>query len=248
MMGVPLWAIEIAARFWHDAGSEEGFPRNLRRAIANALPLTVVLLPKLRLAGIGTWLREQDIFCTLDVRDRPLRACLVARYGQGIVFLDGSDSDDEQRFSLAHEVAHFLKDYWRPRHDVADRLGPHVLEVLDGDRPARHEERVHALLSNLRIGYHVHLMDRTAEGRFADATIGAAERAADILAYELLAPSTVVLDEMEAYPPTTRREVTTDLLRSAYHLPDAAATSYASLLIPQADHTNSFVRRLGLIS
>ncbi len=245
-MGVPFWAIEMAARFWQDAGGAEDAPRSLRRAIANALPLTVVLLPALRLAGIDVWLRSQRIVCRLDVHDRPLRACLVARYGQGIVFLDGADPDDEQRVSLAHEVAHFLKEYWTPRHRAAERLGPHVLEVLDGDRAPRHEERVQALLAQVPIGYHVHLLDRCPDGQYATPDIASAEYAADVLAYELLAPSSAVLDAVGALPTVQQREAASALLRDVYRLPAAAATRYAALLLHQEDHSGSFLRQLGL--
>lgn len=247
-MSVPFWAIEMAVAFWQDAGGEEGFPRSLRRSIANAVPLTVVLLPKLRLVDVGEWLREQDVFCQLDMHDRSLRACLVARYGQGIVFLDGSDPDDEQRFSLAHEVAHFLKEYWWPRRVVAESLGSQALEVLDGARPARHEERVHALLAHVSIGIHIHLMERNINGSYVSAVIDTAERDADILAYELLAPSSVVLGEIASYPPIDQREAVTDLLTSIYRLPAAVATSYASLLVQHEDRADSFLRRIGLNS
>jgi Zn-dependent peptidase ImmA (M78 family) len=40
----------------------------------------------------------------------------MARAGHGFISLDGSDADDERRFSLAHELAHFLLDYQDPRN------------------------------------------------------------------------------------------------------------------------------------
>jgi hypothetical protein len=39
-MSIPLWVYEVASIFWAEAGESEQFPRNLRHAIANALPLT----------------------------------------------------------------------------------------------------------------------------------------------------------------------------------------------------------------
>jgi hypothetical protein len=129
-MSTPLWVSEAAATFWAVAGAEEAFPRDLRRPIANALPVAVVLLPKLRLSAVDKWLVRQGMTCGLSIRDRALRACLVARYGHGLVFIDGTDPSDEQRFSLAHELAHFIRDYWRPRALAVERLGAGVLEVL----------------------------------------------------------------------------------------------------------------------
>ncbi|HVA92674.1 MAG TPA: hypothetical protein VNL71_22870 [Chloroflexota bacterium] len=245
-MGMPHWAVELAESFWENAGGAEPVPRDLRRAIANALPVTVVLLPRLRVVGIDAWLHEQAIHCQLGLRDRPLRACLVARYGQGIVFLDGADHDDEQRFSLAHEVAHFLRAYWQPRLVAAERLGPPVLEVLDGDRPARQEERIDALLARVPIGFHVHLMDRTAEGRFASPTIDDAERDADVLAYELLAPSAIVLAGGASRPPEDRRAAVAAELTQGYGLPARVAARYAAILVPRADRPDSLIHRLGL--
>jgi len=105
---------EIAARadiFWQLAGDVEPFPRSLERAIAWALPLTLVKLPHLNIRNLRVWLDQFDIPCMFSHLDRDLRACLVAKLGRGIIFLDGSDPDDERRFSLAHEVAHFILDY-----------------------------------------------------------------------------------------------------------------------------------------
>ncbi|HEY8284678.1 MAG TPA: ImmA/IrrE family metallo-endopeptidase [Chloroflexota bacterium] len=245
-MGMPLWSIEMADSFWEDAGNDESFPRGLRRAIASALPLTVVLLPRLRVAGIDAWLSEQAIRCQLGFPDRPLRACLVARHGQGIIFLDGTDPDDEQRFSLAHECAHFLRGYWQPRRVAVDRLGPAVVEVFDGDRPAHPDERLHALLARVAIGFHVHLMDRTAEGGFASVAIDAAERDADLLAYELLAPSAFVLASIGSGSSLDRRATMAADLTHGYGLPARVAARYAAILVPRADRPDSLMHRLGL--
>lgn len=245
-MNTPLWVSETASAFWADAGGYESFPRNLRVPIANSLPLAVVSLPALRLASVELWMQEQGIPYGVEVGDRRLRACLVARYGQGLIFLDGADPEDEQRFSLAHELAHFLRDYWAPRRVVSDRLGQGVLEVLDGDRPPRSEERMHALLARVQIGFHVHLMGRSSEGGIVDDAIEASERDADRLAFELLAPSDTVLKEVSRYPNEQHRAMLAPLLTENFGLPAPLANYYVSLLMPEPRTESSLVRRLGL--
>lgn len=245
-MSMPLWVSETASTFWANAGESEPFPRNLRTPIANSLPLAVVSMPALRLAGVEGWMRNQDVICGIGIDDRRLRACLVARYGQGLIFLDGSDPEDEQRFSLAHELAHFLRDYLMLRREVSERLGEGVLEVLDGERPPRPEERVHALLARVQIGFHVHFMDRSPKGNVVSDAIEEAEKDADRLALELLAPSEEALEEVRSYPSEQRREVLVRLLVNVYGLPATLAAYYALLLAPKPEE-NSFVRRLGLV-
>jgi Zn-dependent peptidase ImmA (M78 family) len=240
----PLWVSELVALFWSTAGQSEPFPRNLRQAIANTLPLSVVFLPRLRVAGVESWLRKQGIQCSTNVLDRALRACLVARYGQGLIFIDGGDLEDEQRFSLAHELAHFLRDYWQPRRSASERLGPDVLEALDGHRPPRREERIHAILARVPIGFYVHLMERTTSGHAASPVIDASEHEADRLAFELLAPSEVVLKETEGSPSSRRLAETSHLLTTKYGLPTTQAAYYASRLMPSTGSDVTFVRRL----
>lgn len=247
-MTLPLWVAAAAEAFWQEAGEPESFPRELRRPLARALPVGLVLLPRLRLRAVDDWLRRQRIGCALEAADRALRACLIARHGQGLIFLDGTDPPDEQRFSLAHELAHYLRDYWLPRREASARLGAAILEVLDGRRAAQREERIDALVARIELGYHVHLLARTPEGAAADATVARAERAADLLAYELLAPAAVVLRALPDTEPRARRTTATRQLRDTFGLPAVQAAQYATLLVALPAPSDGLLRRLGLTS
>jgi hypothetical protein len=231
-MSVPLWVAELVHTFWKDVGATETFPRNLRQSIARALPVTIVMLPRLRVDGVRAWLRENRIFCPCQEADRPLRACLAAVGGYGLIFLDGTDKDDEQRFSLAHEMGHFLRHYWRPRQLACQRLGEQIAEVFDGKRLPTPEERLHALLRNATLGLHLHLLRRGPRCELLDAAVVRAEEEADQVAYELLAPSAEVLRQTGDVPGDNARVKLAEVLRTTYGLPEEQATDYARQLSP----------------
>ena len=246
-MTMPLWVSEAADSFWSAAGGPEPFPRNLRIPIANALPVSVVLLPRLRVAAVEDWLQRRGIRCATAAQDRPLRACLVARYGHGFIVVEGADPEDEQRFSLAHELAHFLRHYWQPRCQAAERLGESALEVLDGERPPSQDERIHGLLAHVRLGFHVHLMDRTADHQVAGAAVDLAERDADLLAFELLAPGDAVIENVPRLPPEQYREAIRRRLVTDFRLPADPAERYARLLVPERHRPSPLLHRLGFV-
>ena len=243
-MSTLLWVVEAAAAFWAAAGGPEPFPRTLERAIIRALPLSIVPLSRLSVAAVAHWLGSQGIVGLALVTDRRLRACLVARYGHGFIFLDRDDPPAEQRFSLAHELAHFLHDYQLPRATVVARLGPAAQEVLDGDRPPTRAERIDAVLAQVSLAPHVHFMERTEDGHPTRAVVSAAERDADRLAFELLAPAEVVLHRARDTASARGPEALTHLLIAEFGLPAVPARQYAALLAPSRP-PRSFLDQLG---
>ena len=65
-----LWAQRAAEHFWEDAGGDPGlYPRDLRRAVAFALPLGVVDVPSLGVHNLTAWLGARGI-----ALDQPLLA------------------------------------------------------------------------------------------------------------------------------------------------------------------------------
>src|SRR5262249_17714529 len=142
-------------------------------------------------------------------------------------FVDAFDDLAERLFSLAHELAHFLRDYLHPRETVTRRLGPDTLDVLDGRRSPTADERLHALLRNAPIGPFTHLCGRDESGLPSNPAGREAEAAADRLAFELLAPAADV-------GPSTGREELVGRLVGLFGLPPAPAERYAAILLPDA--------------
>lgn len=235
-----LWPQQVAAAFWQLVGAPEPFPRSLRAAVHRVLPLRVRALPNLRLSTVQERLHRDGIDLPVDdVLDCPLRACLAACRGNGFIFIDAEDAEDEQRFSLAHELAHYLRDYWRPRQKALKTLGPTVLEVFDGLRPPTPGERIDALLMQIPIGAHMHLLERAGP---SDRKIAHVEQQADVLAFELLAPAAAV-PAASGNPLELPR-----LLQERYGLPACQARIYARLLTPAPGRPDPWLRGLGILS
>jgi hypothetical protein len=231
-----VWCIELATSFWLKTGPPPPYPRDLREAVL-ALPLSVIELPKLSVSLIRSWFERVGLPINLDELDRPLRACLVAWFGQGFAFLDSRDDPTEKAFSLAHELAHFLRDYLRPRETADKRLGKMALEVLDGKRPATPDERLHAVLRNVRLGPFTHLLKRDDSGRSLTPVELEAEIAADRLAFELLAPADDVGEAAD------RCELAKRLIQ-VFGLPPIAAERYATTLMPESPPIDRAISRL----
>jgi len=224
-----------ANAFWEQVGRIEPFPRSLEHSVLWALPLGIVKLPRLGLSTMRSWLHRRGIDVYPDSADRPLRGCLIAGGGQGFVFLDGCDPDDERRFSLAHEVAHFLKDYVAPRERLFAALGPQIGDVLDGRREPTVDERLAGVLRGVPLGTFTHLLDRRLDGLACRLDIIDAEDRADKLALELLAPRANALSQLTAarlkWLSPDAPSAAAGILAKDFGLPHAVAERYGTLLV-----------------
>lgn len=214
--------------FWEMAGEVEPFPRILERSVTLALPIAVVKLPHLHLGDIENWLRYRRIGYSFHCRSRPIYGCMIALRGNGIIFLDGSDPPDQLRFTLAHEVAHFLHDYWLVRNKAILSLGIPIAEVIDGLRSPTVDERFHALIGTIPIGIQTNLLDRSANGNDLIRT-WKVENNADKLALALLAPPDDVLQrvDLQGMDFPQRRRLVKNLLVDSFGLPAEIADAYS---------------------
>jgi len=160
----------------------------------------------------------------------------VANAGGGIVFLDLDDDDAERRFTLAHEVSHFVLDHHLPRLRALAAFGETILPVLDGQRPPTREEALSAALDHVSLGVHVHLMGRGPQGAICDWSVEDAEQRADRLALELLAPACAATQAVRQLlgarsdDPGKAPDQAAGILASRFGLPARIARSYFDLL------------------
>jgi hypothetical protein len=209
------------------------FPRKLLNEVSLALPLDVVSLPGLSTQRIQAWLADREIQHPVNERNRLLHGCLVAQSGHGIVFLDADDDEHERRFSLAHEVAHFVLDHMLPRDHALNGLGERIRPVLDGERAATREEMFSAVLERVRLGLQVHLMRRDGQGAVSSWDVEESEQRADTLALELLAPADLainVLRDGDSRTGMVDESAAVERIAEQFGLPIAVANEYARLL------------------
>ena len=238
-----------AERFWLSVGHVEPFPRSLESSVAWALPLAVVKLPHLGLFNMNEWLIQKGVISRCPTQDRRLHACLFAKVGHGLVFLDGSDPDDERRFSLAHEVVHFISDYLEPRNRALALLGDAGRDVLDGRRSPTPEERLRGVLHNVELGTYTHLIERSSAGSVTSIQTLEAEDRADRLALELIAPRLTVLACLKKrqviWRSPTALEIAQEILAHEYGLPFSVAKRYGEMLIMSRRPSRTFREWLG---
>lgn len=162
------------------------------------------------------------------------------------MFVDGSDPHDEQTMSLAHELAHFLLDYFLPRDQAVRAFGPSILAALDGDRQLTDAEKLSAVLQGLTLGVYTSLWLRGPTGIARDSRVIAHEDAADALALEILAPRREVVARTKTPLEQSRYGLVAQVLRTDFGLPVAAADTYARLLCATAKSPRSMKDWLGI--
>ncbi len=230
-----------AQEFWVLAGGVPEYPCDMQAAITLTLPLELYPVPDLHVSDVLAWTRRVRMVHRIRGRNRRLHGCLLADRGRGTIFFDAQDLHDEQRLTLAHELAHFLLDYQAPRHRAVSILGPSILPVLDGDRPPTLTERLHAVMSTVPLGVMSHLMERPDDGLPANVVLNIEDRA-NRLALELLAPAHILYELMhQTTAPqefSARLAFLTQHLIAQHGLPNTVASSYARYALSQLGEPN----------
>ncbi|MGD0466825.1 MAG: hypothetical protein ABSA54_00470 [Terriglobales bacterium] len=235
--------------FWEAGGQICTFPRDIEAAIAWALPLAILRIPNLWISDVEASFRQRRLPFVAQAEDRPLHGCIFAYAGKGLIIVDGSDATHELRFTIAHEVSHFLLDYHEPRQRAIKKLGVSITTVLDGLRAATTEERVDAILAAVTIGMYSHFMHRDSESG-TGSIVSHSESQANGLAIELLAPEEnlwrALPRDLGERPFSKRVASVSGILVRRFGLPPSIARSHAARLCRSWFGGPSVRDRLGL--
>jgi hypothetical protein len=214
------------------------FPRDLAEDIPLVLPLTVVPLPGLTPRKGHAWLvSHKRAHGGLVETDDLKHGFTVAHAGVGVLFLNSADPPDEQRFTLAHEVAHFVLDHLQPRSRALRAWGASIRPVLDGEQEPTIAEQLFSVLERVPYRTRTNFMDRNDKGRPRTGQVWESEQRADRLAFELLAPRQELLPLLNH---AGREELEAELI-SRFGLPVTEAPTYARWLLLERPSRRPFL-------
>lgn len=200
------------------------FPHDLTSDAPLRLRVRLVGLRDLTSEKVRQWLAQRGR--NVEVGYRQMHGCMVAWEGKGLVFFDPTDPQEEQRFTVAHELGHFVLDHLQPRMRALAYFGESIQDVLDEKRSPSKEERLTAVLEGVPIGVQIHLMDRGPSGAIGTGIVARSEQRADRLALEWLAPSKLARQVLRDGP----QETQVQRLRQHFGLPTEMAEAYARIL------------------
>lgn len=240
---------KMARDFWNQVKKPKSEPPcDIAGAVSLVLPLDIISLCDLTLTKIDQWLVSKGISVLINVNDRHLHGFVLVKNGTGFVFINGTDSEEERRYTIAHEASHFILDYKIPRDKAIKKIGNGIENVLDGLREATVDEQVNGIISGVSVRPFTHLLEKEGDGSFESMKVFDAESNADILAIELLAPHAEIIKATLGGRKLTFDlfdQYCLDILISKYKLPESIAKQYSKRLAYTVTRGPSIMNKLG---
>jgi hypothetical protein len=206
------------------------FPRDIALA-ALSHPVHVELIAELTPDKIDEWLYRQLHWSRAAVADhRRLRGCLVAHRGRALIFLEATETEAERRFTLSHELAHFIGHYLAARNKAIARLGPSVAAILDGDRAPTAAERLSGVFAGCPMGVFRDVLDRNG-GEPLTAVAERMEKEANAAAFQALAPPVDVVAQCKIVGRAPDRAGILETLKAYFGLACADATYHLPVVL-----------------
>lgn len=210
--------------------SPSSFPRAIVADAQKVLRVSFVALDEVTTHAVRAHLFRRGWKSMPEGNDRDMHGCIVAMRGTAFLFYSRKDSIEDQRFTAAHELAHFVLDHLVPRRRALRYFGESILPVLDLQDMPRREELLSSALDGVPLKAQIHLMERDDLGDIATGDVMRVEQRADRLALEWLAPEAVAMSVVKQGP----REERALRLQRLFGLPLRKAETYARVLAQRA--------------
>ncbi|MCY1041215.1 ImmA/IrrE family metallo-endopeptidase [Corallococcus sp. bb12-1] len=209
------------------------FPRSIASDAQKRMTVRFVAMEEMTLHAVRKHLarRGWKSMPPEEGDDRDMHGCIVAFCGMAYLFYSLKDSEEEQRFTSAHELAHFVLDHLSLREKALRYFGASILPVLDNQRLPTKEELLTSALEGIPTKTQFHLMERDDAGDIDTGDVFRAEQRADRLAFEWLAPASVASGTLKGIP----RDEHGKRLQRSFGLPPRKAEAYARLLRQRED-------------
>lgn len=218
----------------------------LTNATAQVDRLLVKYIRNLTRRGIEAWLNRSQIKVHLPMPDQALYGFLYVQNEMVIIFLEADADPKERKFTLAHELAHYLLEYVWPQQQAIRVLGQGAASLFSKRRLPDLKERVWGTLHDLPLYPRKDLLSNKqmdAAGRLA---LAAAENNADMLAFELMAPFELLRScEQQGNHRATFMYIH-NLLQTVFDFPPTQAQIYAQLTTDRLLGRASVQELLGL--
>lgn len=235
--------------FWRRAGGWPTPPVDIGYAATCALEVGVRQVPGLTTGNAVHHLRHFGVARADSGSERELHGCISIGSRGGMILVEMCDDDSQQRFTVAHEVSHYILEVHRHHRRAAQRMGDDYVAALYGRREATSTERIDTWLNNLRSSSITHFMDRGSNGGYSCGNTLEAECSADRLALEILAPRVEMVRTVLDCRKLPFRDVDDAVRRFAekrFGLPNEVAGPYASRLVWELTGGPSTAERFGL--
>jgi Zn-dependent peptidase ImmA (M78 family) len=245
---------EATEDFWKQAGIIPKYPLAptlLEQAICLLLPINIVRLNKLSSFKVVSWLADRNYEIQMQ-EDCPLCGLLFINRCQGIIFINGSHPLDEQSYTLAHELGHYLLEFEYPRKKAGLLFDNKIDDIFSGTRKPTIEDELSGIIKRVSVSPYIHFLEEGNVSAESRSQVWAAENKADAMAFELLAPFQTVCAQLksESGPYTfsrIKKELLTILAKN-FGLPSSVRQQYATTiayrLFPHGDDLIEHLKQL----
>lgn len=239
----------IAREFWATSYAEFRYNYDIIKVVESSPNVHLIRIPQLNPTKITSWLTSRKIDIPVENNDRSLDGALLIQNGTVIMFIDTAENDIRQRYTLAHQVSHFLLAYQMPKERAIIKLGKEIAAALKDDTEAPVTQLVQSALQGMTGAAYTLLIEKSEDAFPSDRLNLLPESPADTLALELLAPRYQIIQETASASARLRyspfKRTCQELLIDKYRIPLEIAHKYAKELASSVTSGPSFLSKFG---